>query len=286
MYDLQIEFPDPPVARELTFEVAERTMADGTVLVEPSDADVERVAAQLEAADAERREPRLQLGGRGQVAGGAADADEVAAAAQPLDLRERLRHVVAQRAHVPRLRRVLGGEEPLGHPDRAERPRAHVDRVPVADGRELQRAAAEIQHDAVGQRRGVHRGEVAVPRLLLGGEDLDLEAAPFARGPDEVVVVGGVADRRGRDRPDLLDAGRAAEVRVHLERLERALDPLGLELPGRVEPLPDPDGLVDLVRPLPPAVGVREDDEAERVRAEVDDRQRARRGHPSLSRAR
>src|SRR5207342_2056401 len=33
MYDLQIEFPDPPVPRDRTFEVDERTAADGRVLV-------------------------------------------------------------------------------------------------------------------------------------------------------------------------------------------------------------------------------------------------------------
>ena len=35
MYDLQIEFPAPPIARRLTFELDERTSADGEVLREP-----------------------------------------------------------------------------------------------------------------------------------------------------------------------------------------------------------------------------------------------------------
>jgi N-methylhydantoinase A len=45
MYDLQIEFPDPPVPRERTFEVEERTMADGRVLNAPSEEELDRLAA-------------------------------------------------------------------------------------------------------------------------------------------------------------------------------------------------------------------------------------------------
>src|SRR6187200_1150351 len=53
MYDLQIEFPEPPIPRDRTFEVVERTAADGRVLVEPSEADLDALAAKLEGAGAE-----------------------------------------------------------------------------------------------------------------------------------------------------------------------------------------------------------------------------------------
>ncbi len=53
MYDLQIEFPAPPIARELTFELDERTGAEGVVLTAPSVADLDRLAAQLAAAEVE-----------------------------------------------------------------------------------------------------------------------------------------------------------------------------------------------------------------------------------------
>jgi N-methylhydantoinase A len=53
MYDLQIEFPDPPIPRALTFEINERTTAEGEVLHEPSDADIERLAAELQPTGAE-----------------------------------------------------------------------------------------------------------------------------------------------------------------------------------------------------------------------------------------
>ena len=53
MYDLQIEFPPPPIPRAMVFELDERTLVDGTVLAEPSEADIDRLADQLAAAGAE-----------------------------------------------------------------------------------------------------------------------------------------------------------------------------------------------------------------------------------------
>jgi len=47
MYDLQIEFPDPPVPRDLTFEVNERTTAKGVVVRAPSSGDLDVLVAQL-----------------------------------------------------------------------------------------------------------------------------------------------------------------------------------------------------------------------------------------------
>ena len=47
MYDLQIEFPDPPIGRDLTFEIDERTSATGAVLAEPSAADLDRLGSRL-----------------------------------------------------------------------------------------------------------------------------------------------------------------------------------------------------------------------------------------------
>ena len=53
MYDLQIEFPAPPISRDLTFEIDERTAADGRVLTSPSDVDLVALAAAQDAADVE-----------------------------------------------------------------------------------------------------------------------------------------------------------------------------------------------------------------------------------------
>ncbi|MYL08296.1 MAG: hydantoinase/oxoprolinase family protein, partial [Acidimicrobiia bacterium] len=53
MYDLQIEFPDPPIARELTFEIDERTAATGQVLDVPSPEAIAALVRELEAAGVE-----------------------------------------------------------------------------------------------------------------------------------------------------------------------------------------------------------------------------------------
>ena len=47
MYDLQIEFPDPPISRELTFEIDERTAATGEVLAVPSPANITALVGEL-----------------------------------------------------------------------------------------------------------------------------------------------------------------------------------------------------------------------------------------------
>ncbi len=53
MYDLQIEFPDPPIPRERIFEADERVGARGEVLAAPGAAELDRIAAELAAAGAE-----------------------------------------------------------------------------------------------------------------------------------------------------------------------------------------------------------------------------------------
>lgn len=53
MYDLQIEFPAPPIARELTFEVDERVGAEGSVLQPPTAESLAAVTESLRAAEVE-----------------------------------------------------------------------------------------------------------------------------------------------------------------------------------------------------------------------------------------
>ncbi len=53
MYDLQIEFPAPPIPRALTFELDERTNARGEIVTEVSAASLAALADQIRAADVE-----------------------------------------------------------------------------------------------------------------------------------------------------------------------------------------------------------------------------------------
>ena len=190
------------------------------------------------------------------------------------------RHVRAQGLELL-ARRLLPGEEVLGHAHGAQGPGAQLVRAPVADEDELHAAAAEVEHHAVGERGGVHGRQVAVARLLLDREHPHLQPRPLARAREEVGAVGGVADRAGGHRAHVVEAGGPAEVGVEVQRAQRALHRVGLELARGVQARPDAHGLVDLVDPLPPAVR-REDDEPEGVRAEVDYRGAARLlGHPA-----
>jgi N-methylhydantoinase A len=53
MYDLQIEFPAPPVPRDRTVEIAERTSASGDVLLAPTDDAMRAIADELRALEVE-----------------------------------------------------------------------------------------------------------------------------------------------------------------------------------------------------------------------------------------
>jgi N-methylhydantoinase A len=53
MYDLQIEFAPPPIPRQLTFEVGERTTAEGEVLAEPDASELAQLADTIEGTGAE-----------------------------------------------------------------------------------------------------------------------------------------------------------------------------------------------------------------------------------------
>jgi hypothetical protein len=206
------------------------------------------------------------------------------AALQPVRLRELLGDVRAQRLDLLALR-ALAGQEALRHAHGAQRPRARVGRQPALHAHELHRPAADVERDSVRQHRRVDGGQVAVAGLLLAREHAHLEPGPFACGVQEVRLVGGVADRRGRDGPDVLDARGAAEVRVELERLQRALHRLVGERAVGLEAGADPHRLVDLVRAPPPrAAGlvrldVAEHDEPEGIGPEVDDGELDRPAH-------
>ncbi|MFE5857870.1 hydantoinase/oxoprolinase family protein, partial [Streptomyces sp. NPDC056500] len=53
MYDLQIEFPAPPIPRDLVFEINERTTADGSVRTRPTEAGLDALADELRQHDVE-----------------------------------------------------------------------------------------------------------------------------------------------------------------------------------------------------------------------------------------
>ena len=150
------------------------------------------------------------------------------------------------------------------------------------DADELHRAAAEVEHRAVAQRRRVDRRQVARARLLVAREHADLEPDARAHALEEVLASspprGSRSSRRRRSRRSRGPQAAQKWAKTSIARDARAIAVLA-ERAGLVLAGADAHRLVDLVGALPPAgepSGSRvdaEDDEPERVRAEVGDRE-------------
>ena len=226
------------------------------------------------ALDAGLGDLEVALGRGREVADRPADADQPRPAApQPRRALELGRDVAHELADLLGLGRAVAGQEALGHAHRAQAPGVELARVAADDVDELHRAAADVEHDPVGERRRVDRRQVAVARLLLAAEHAHAQAAGRLGALEEGRGVRRVADGGRRDREDVvgLDAAGRAEVGEDLHRRLRARHPGLAQLAGGRQALADAHRLVDLVGALPPAVGRGEDDQAERVRPEVGD---------------
>jgi hypothetical protein len=212
----------------------------------------------------------------GQVAHGAADADQARAGVrQPLRARQLGRDVFTQLLDLSPFRGPVRGQKPLGHAHRAQPPGAELARGSIEHAYQLQRSTAEIQYAPVVQRRRVDRGQIAIASLLLAAQDANRQARMFARLRQEVGGILGIADRARRERIHgvAAESRRAAEVIEHIQRGERAAHRLLPQPARRGEALADTHRLVDLVGSPPPALPGHEHDEPERVRAQVDHRQ-------------
>src|SRR2546421_447138 len=169
--------------RRLSDESGERVARDR----EPLHADIELIGVALSC-------------GR-EVADGTPDSNHATGGAlQPLDFRQRAADVRPDRLELLLLRRPWTGKVLLGQAHGAELEGVKRLRAPAGDLDQLQAAAAELEHGAVGQRRGVDRGDVAVVRLLLLGENVDPQAGRFACPRQELLAVGRVTDRTRRAR--------------------------------------------------------------------------------------
>ena len=246
-----------------------------------SDASVETRSPSVSARDHESLDADVDLivlvqGGRGEVAHRAADAHQATAAVgQPAARSASVSRTWSRtRLQILLLRRAAPGEELLGDPHGTQLERRQRLRAPVGDLDQLHAAAADLEHRAVGDRRGVDGGDVAEAGLLLGRQHLDLQPGGLLGGAHELAAVVRIADRAGGDRVHLagVDLVGGAEAREHPERLEAPLDRIIGQAAGGAEPGADPHRLVELVGALPPGVRrVGEDDQAPRVRSEIDD---------------
>ena len=234
---------------------------------------IERLARELEALHVYVREREALHRGSREVADRAADADDATASAPPAELLQLAGHVGSQRLHLLRTR-LLVRQEALAHPHRAERPGLRLHELPVLDPQPLDAAAADVEPEAVLDRRGVDHGQPAVAGLLRSADHAGLEAGGAADLVEQVAAVGGVADRAGCHRHHLLHPGRLAEGREDGGGVECAVHAVGTERARLTHPGADPDRLADLVYEAPPGRSglVSEHHEAPGVRPHVDDR--------------
>ena len=137
---------------------------------------------------------------------------------------------------------------------------------------ELGRAAADVDD----QRRLAGRilgggAEVGEAGLLAAVEHLRREGEALAQLGDEGVAVGGVADGARRDRHDVGHLRLLVQRHVVGDRLARRLDRLRRELSGEVDAAAEPGHAAAPLDLGDPAAGDVGDQEAGRVRADVDD---------------
>jgi len=164
-----------------------------------------------------------------------------------------------------------GSEERLRHPDRADRLAQGALERTTRDAADLNAPAADVDEQPVLEGGAVHDPEVAEVGLLLRRQYPDLHALLGERR-EHCRLIRGLAHSARRRHHDLVDAGRAAERGVSVDRRGSAQDGLGLQLTvvhaGR-----EPDRFPDLVGQGESTPRTRpEHHEPEAVRAEIDDR--------------
>src|SRR5262249_46645700 len=168
------------------------------------------------------------------------------------------------------------GLEDRGQPDRTERDREQLRRILADRGRDLRRAAADVEAQRARRLRlALQDPEADEARLLLARDHLEVEPRLLARPADDLLAVAGLADGAGRDRAHARPVPAA----------RRPVGPQGRQQPGRdrardaagrENALAGAHGVPLLAHDLQAAVGQNPSHfEAYRVRADVDRRERA-----------
>ena len=156
-------------------------------------------------------------------------------------------------------------------PERAHGQRAGVAEPALPDGDQLEAAAAQVAHHA---RRVGHAADHAVARearLVLAAHDVRLDAGPARQLAHEIGAVGGVAHRRGGqqvERRHLHVVGKRGEA---VDVGQRHLDAFGIEPAGGVQAARQAAQHLLVEHRQRCAARALVDDEADRVRADVDD---------------
>ena len=219
---------------------------------------------------------------RGEVADGAAGADENLARPEPRHTgADELRsHVQAQRLDLPGRRRVRG-EEAVGQPQRAEPETPRLADRAVLEARDLQAPTAEVDDQPALDGQAVDRPQGRAPALGRPVQQLQLDAPAVLDRGLEVGRVAGVAQRRGADRADARGSPAPGERHEVIEHRERAPDRVRREAARGVNGAGEPHRGARLRDDLEIAVATGpRDHHPQRVRADIDhgDRLRLARG--------
>ena len=164
----------------------------------------------------------------------------------------------------------------VGHAHRAERQRGlPADAFPV-ELDQFQAAAPQISHDPVRARHSGHHPEGGEPGLLRAVQHPDARPAHRLDVPDQALSIACVAHRRGRDQLGIADAQHSREPGETGDRPDRLLHGLRCQEGAGGEPSSERaerpfvvEGDEGVLQPV-------EDDQADRVRADVDHRHRPR----------
>src|SRR5262249_10078743 len=142
----------------------------------------------------------------------------------------------------------------LGQPDRAEGDGVELGRLLADGGGELRRPAADV--DAQRARRlwlAVKDAEADEARLLLAGDDLEVQPGLVAGAADDLVLVLRLAARAGGDGA-AVGAVAAAERSEPPQRREQPIGDVARDGAAPEHPLAGPDRVALLVHDLQRAV--------------------------------
>ena len=223
--------------------------------------------------------------------GGAGGADDPAVAAdeERVELEERVFHRLLDQLRLLARDRIAVDEE-LGEPHRPELQAAGGLGLLAAGADDLGGAAANVEEQrAFRGRLSLEDAEADQARLLRAADHFQADAGAGADGADQLGAVRGLADGAGGDGAHLRGARAIGELREPLQRDGGAGDGAGGEATGAEDLLAEADRDAIFGEDQRGSGGGHlRDLQADRVRAEVDDREhgvaRGRLTAPSRSR--
>ena len=191
-------------------------------------------------------------------------------------------YVLLEPPHLARARGVVH-EEALAQTQSAEPQARRADAPAIAEARDLEAPAAEVEQPSVPDGEAVHCAEQAEARFVFTVDRLEGEAQLLASPRDEAWAVDRVTDRRGRDGQGAADATARCDGEKVLQGIQGALDRrltedvTGSDVAYQAQRSAGARQDAQMARPIDLV-----DDHASRVGADVDDGDRTAERPPGL----